>query len=133
MDTLRNPHGFTPRCSVVISTRHRPAQLEKCLEAVARLEYPRFEVMVVDSAPSDSRAREVAERWGTGYILEPVPGASRARNRGARASISEIVASLDDDAMPEPGWLSGLVREFEDPMVMAVGGRIPRAPGGGPR
>jgi cellulose synthase/poly-beta-1,6-N-acetylglucosamine synthase-like glycosyltransferase len=63
-------------------------------------------------------------RWGVRYVVEPLVGLSRARNRGARACDSEIVAFLDDDALPEPEWLSGLLREFEDPLVMAVTGRI---------
>jgi cellulose synthase/poly-beta-1,6-N-acetylglucosamine synthase-like glycosyltransferase len=94
------------------------------LEAVARLSYPRFEILVVDNAPRDDKSREVAGRRGVRYILEPAPGLSRARNRGARACETEIVAFLDDDAIPEPDWLSALAAEFTDPLVMAVAGRV---------
>lgn len=115
---------FTPDCSVVICTQNGPTQLNQCLEAVSGLEYPRFEVLVVDSAPVDEVARRIAARWNARYIVEPVIGISRARNRGARACTTQILAFLDDDAVPEPYWLTGLAREFEDPGVMAVGGRI---------
>src|SRR2546428_12256692 len=74
-----------PSCTVVICTRARPTHLERCLTAVARLVYAHFEVLVVDNAPSDVRTREVAAQWGVRYISEPVPGLSRARNRGAQA------------------------------------------------
>ncbi len=122
--SAENFQPFVPTTSVVICTHNRPAQLEKCLEAVSRLNYPHFEVVVVDSAPTDDGARRVAARWDVIYVVEPMPGASRARNRGARACTSEVVAFLDDDAVPEAEWLSCLTGEFEDPCVMAVGGRI---------
>jgi glycosyltransferase involved in cell wall biosynthesis len=119
-----NSDSFTPTCTVVICTRNRPEHLERCLGAVTRLLYPRFDVLVVDNAPSHDRAREIAARWGADYVVEPALGLSRARNRGVRASQSEIIAFLDDDALPEPDWLCNLVTEFRDPMVMAVTGRI---------
>ena len=121
---LENRDEYAASCAVVICTHNRPTQLDRCLEAVTRLDYPQFDVLVVDNASGDERTREVAARWGVGYIFEPVIGASRARNCGARACHTEIVAFLDDDAVPEPAWLSSLTREFEDPQVFAVGGRI---------
>jgi len=78
----------------------------------------------VDNAPRDGRSREVALHWGVQYLIEPVGGLSRARNRGARSSGSEIVAYIDDDAVPEPDWLMVLVRDFEDPRVAAATGAI---------
>jgi cellulose synthase/poly-beta-1,6-N-acetylglucosamine synthase-like glycosyltransferase len=88
------------------------------------LRYSPFAVLVVDNAPSDARTREVAARCAVRYLLEPVPGLSRARNRGARACETELLAYLDDDAVPEPNWLSALACEFADPRVMAVAGRV---------
>jgi glycosyltransferase involved in cell wall biosynthesis len=120
----RNSSGFIPTCTVVICTRNRAEQLERCLAGVFSLAYPRFDVLVVDNAPSDERSRAVAWRWGTRYLLEPVVGLSRARNVGARSCQTEIVAFLDDDAIPDPEWLSRLVNEFEEPRAMVVTGRI---------
>ena len=56
-------------------------------------------------------------------MVEPVVGLSRARNRGARTSDTEVVAFLDDDSLAEPDWLASLACEFEDPQVMAAAGR----------
>ncbi len=116
-----------PSCSIVICTRDRPAHLEECLEAVGRQDYPHCSTLVIDNASRDDRAREVAARWGADYVVEPRPGLSQARNRGAAASECEIVAYLDDDSLPEPDWLSNLVEGFQDPSVMVVTGRV-RAP-----
>lgn len=114
----------TAVCTVVVCTRDRPRELERCLEALAKLDSPSYRILVVDNAPDDVRTREIAARHGFLHVHEPVTGLSRARNRGARASETEIVAFIDDDAIPEPGWLSGLVAEFDDPAVMAVAGKI---------
>lgn len=115
---------FTPTCSVVICTRNRPAELEKCLAGVMATDYPRFDVIVVDNAPTDTETQQIALRWRVRYLVEPVPGLNRARNLGARSCQAEIVVYTDDDAIPEPGWLKALMREFEDPAVMVVTGKI---------
>jgi O-antigen biosynthesis protein len=121
-DTTSRPG--TPTCSVVIATRDRPASLTRCLDALERLTYPRFHVLVVDNAPASGETRAIALQRRVGYAVEPNPGLSRARNLGARLSDADIVAFLDDDSLPAPDWLSNLVREFDDPAVMAVAGRI---------
>jgi cellulose synthase/poly-beta-1,6-N-acetylglucosamine synthase-like glycosyltransferase len=118
------PVHSAPTCSVVICTHNRPEQLEQCLHAVSGLDYPNFNVVVVDSAPDTDSAHQVAAKFDSHYMLEPAEGVSRARNRGARACATEIIAFLDDDAIPQPEWLATLVREFDDPLVMAAGGRI---------
>src|SRR5216683_4146174 len=116
---------MTPSCTVVICTRDRPELLDRCLAAVADLRYPnQFDVLVVDNAPSDQRGRAVAMKRSARYIVEPVAGLSRARNRGASECGSDLIAYIDDDAVAEPGWLSALATEFEDPLVMAVAGAI---------
>lgn len=115
---------MTPTFTVVICTRNRAVELDRCLRAARQLKYPQFEVLVVDNAPLDAQARDLADRWDARYVVEPVPGLSRARNRGALESASDLIAYLDDDAIPEPQWLCALAREFEDPAVMAVAGRV---------
>ena len=112
-----------PGITVVVCTRDRPLQLANCLDGLARQTYPRFDVLVVDNA-SARPVREVCRRRGVGYVHEPVPGLTRARNLGARAARGALVAYIDDDAIPEPGWLDALAQAFADPAVAAVSGRI---------
>lgn len=85
--------------------------------------YPAFDVLVVDSAPSDP-VSDLCFRRGIAYSREPTPGLSRARNVGARMAGGELIAYIDDDAVPEPEWLEALARGFDDPDVAAVTGRI---------
>jgi glycosyltransferase involved in cell wall biosynthesis len=110
--------------SIVICTRNRPALLRKCLEGIALLERTPDEVLVVDNTSGDKEAEAVAQAFAATYIVEPVLGASRARNRGLAESQSEIVAYLDDDATPDVYWLGNLLVPFEDPHVAAVAGRV---------
>jgi GT2 family glycosyltransferase len=52
------------------------------------------------------------------------PGISRSRNIGARHSRGDVVAFVDDDALPDPGWASEIVRTFQDDSVIGVTGPI---------
>ena len=113
-----------PECLVVVCTRNRASQLERCLESLSRLSYPNFDVLVVDNAPLDDSTKEIAARGNVLYVSEPVPGLARARNTGAHRCNSEFLAYLDDDCVPEPSWLSELINGFSDPNVKAVTGRI---------
>ena len=51
-------------------------------------------------------------------------GLSGARNTGAAAASAGIVAFLDDDAEAAPDWLERLTALYDDPDVLAVGGRV---------
>src|SRR5262245_60252242 len=113
-----------PSCSVIVCTRNRPEQLKQCLQGIRQLCYPDVDVIVVDNASDDDAAKPIADARGARYIHEPVIGLSRSRNRGARYSEAEIVAFIDDDAVPNTDWLCNLIEEFSDPKVMAVTGLI---------
>lgn len=110
-------------CSVVICTRDRPHELFGCLQSIASLQPRPSQLVVVDNGSSDSATQNIAQAQETTFVMEPVRGLSRARNRGVRACTGEIVAFIDDDARPHPDWLSQLAREFGDARVMAVAGR----------
>lgn len=51
-------------------------------------------------------------------------GLSNARNAGVKSAEGEIVAFIDDDALADKRWLENLVRDYEDPLVLGVGGLI---------
>jgi hypothetical protein len=106
-----------PFISVVVCTRDRPEQIKKCLSRLAGQQYPRYEVVVVDNAPTSDALRKVVEgQPGDGaefrYCVEPRPGLSWARNAGIAAASSDIIAFLDDDDEPDEHWLAGVADGF---------------------
>jgi glycosyltransferase involved in cell wall biosynthesis len=112
-----------PFCSVVVCTRQRAEDLERCLAALRNLEYPRYEVIVVDNTQGEESVKRLAEGFGARWVVEPRAGLSRARNTGARTARGEFVAFIDDDAVAEQGWLAVHATAFRDPSVSATTGR----------
>jgi glycosyltransferase involved in cell wall biosynthesis len=107
-----------PFISVVICTRGRPDLLKTCLRRAERIDYPHFEIVVVDNAPTNDAARRVvqARQGGTAcrcrYAVEPRAGLSWARNAGLAAARGDIVAFTDDDGEPDSQWLAALAGGF---------------------
>jgi GT2 family glycosyltransferase len=110
--------------SVVICTRDRPEQLERCLASLPRQTYPPREIIVVDNASRDQRTRDVALAARATYIREDRAGLDFARNAGARRAASDIVAYADDDVLLHPRWLERLVAAFDHPQLAAVTGLV---------
>jgi cellulose synthase/poly-beta-1,6-N-acetylglucosamine synthase-like glycosyltransferase len=121
-----------PFCSVVVCTRHRAAKLERCLIGLRHLDYPRYEVIVVDNTSGDENVHRLAEAAEAHWVVEPTIGLSRARNTGARAARGELVAFIDDDAFAEPAWLRTHAAAFRDGSVAATTGRVLATPAASP-
>lgn len=119
-----------PFISVVVCTRGRPEQIKKCLSRLGQLQYPRYEVVVVDNAPADDALRYVVEGQPPcgaefRYCVEPRPGVSWARNTGIAAAASDIIAFLDDDDEPDEYWLAGIADGFaRSPRIGCVTGIV---------
>ena len=113
-----------PRVTVIVCTRDRPDQLRECLGSITALNTAPAEVIVVDNAPTSDATRELCEGLAVRCIREPLPGQSRARNRGISDAAGEFIAFTDDDCVVDPRWLDGLHREFADPLTMAVAGYV---------
>ncbi len=104
-----------PLISVIICTRDHPAQFERSMRSVLAVDYPNFELIVIDNAPSDDAVERIVEQTGdprVHYFLEPVAGLSRARNRGIAEADGELIAFTDDDVEVDADWLRGLLRGF---------------------
>jgi glycosyltransferase involved in cell wall biosynthesis len=111
--------------SVVICTRNRPKDLERCVHGLLNSADTDFELIVVDNAPDDDRTEQVVRRFPlVRYIREERKGLDIARNTGARAAVGAIIAYTDDDVVVGGDWTGQLKDCFNDPLVMAVTGLV---------
>ena len=119
------------RISVVVPTYQRAGRLRALIAGLEAQTLPRqeFEVFIADNASTDSTASVLAELARRTELdlrvlrLERNRGPAPARNAGWRASRSPIVAFIDDDNVPSPGWLEAGLRAFSDERVGIVQGR----------
>ena len=127
-----------PKVSIIVCSYNGAKTLGECLRALDQIDYPDFEIVLVDDGSRDD-TQQVVEAWLAERSQrsasnafpdhrgknEPAPnmrelppfvsviqenmGLSYARNSGARAAHGEIFAYTDSDCMPEPDWLYYLV------------------------
>jgi len=126
------PLPRVPKVSVVVCSYNGAATLRGCLEALQRVDYPDFEVILVDDGSKDSTQSIVAEFPLVKNILQPNRGLSVARNVGMQAATGEIIAYTDSDCMPDSDWLYFLVSTLLHSSYAAVGGPNLNPPAQGP-
>lgn len=117
-----------PLFTVAISTRERPEDLCQALATIEKLDYPNFEVLVVDNAPETDATRKVLEERypQVKYVLEPRKGISSARNTAILNATGQYIAFTDDDVAVDSQWLRALLRSFnQSPDISCVSGLVP--------
>jgi len=120
-----------PRVSVVVCSYNGAPTIRDTLEGLQRLEYPDFEVIVVNDGSTDDTAKIAAE-YDVKLISTENRGLSAARNTGWQNATGEIVAYIDDDAYPDPHWLHYVAHRFMTGEWVGVGGPNIAPPGDGP-
>jgi GT2 family glycosyltransferase len=109
--------------TVVIPTYRRPEALARALAGLAaQADPPPYEVLVVDNDPEPHEPLQLTE--GVRVVQEPTAGAAAARNRGIAETRTELLAMLDDDVVPEPGWLRSLAAPVIAGRADLVGGKV---------
>jgi GT2 family glycosyltransferase len=113
-----------PTISVVVATYNGAHYIYKCLNALMLQNYPKdkFEIIVVVDGSTDKTVEYVKKYPVRMIELKENGGLSHARNVGAAASQSEIIAYTDDDCEPDNDWLYYIAKAFDSDRVGAVGG-----------
>jgi O-antigen biosynthesis protein len=114
--------GHVPRVSVVVCSYNGGSTLDQCLRSLEQLDYPDYEVIVVDDGSTDDTRAILARFPGVRAIHQTNRGLSVARNVGLEASTGAIVAYTDSDCFADPHWLTHLVYQFQRTDAAAVGG-----------
>lgn len=126
-----------PEVQVVCATYRRAHLLARLVAALEAQDFPldRVEVCIVDDGSSDGTVDELHRLAGasplrlTALCLDHNVGAARARNQGWRSGTAPLVAFVDDDCVPEPGWLRAGVEALRaDPRRGVVQGAVHRPP-----
>jgi len=120
--------------SVIIPSFQSANTIDVCLGGVlGQVSARRFEVIVADSG-TDKTAELIAHRYPAVRVLKSDRrlDPAVARNWGAREARGSVLAFIDSDCVPEPGWLERLCAPIVDGPYDAVGGAIRNVEGAGP-
>jgi len=112
------------RLSVVVVSWGRPRALARCLAALGQMRSIRFEVIVVADPHGLAVARGLALADQLVCVPQDQPNIAAARNLGLTTAAAEVIAFIDDDAVPEPNWVEAILAGFSDPAVSAVTGPV---------
>jgi glycosyltransferase involved in cell wall biosynthesis len=110
-----------PRISVAVCAHNAQQTIGACLAGIQKLNYPDYEVIVVDDGSGD-RTADIAETFSVRLIRKENGGLSNARNTALAHATGDIIAYIDSDAYPDPDWLAYLAEAHSDGTYMAVGG-----------
>ena len=121
----------TPKVSVHVPAYNEPADMMiETLDALAKLDYPDFEVLVIDNNTRDEAVwRPVqihCEKLGARFKFFHVAPLSGFKAGALNYALertdpqAEIIAAIDSDYQVEPNWLSDLIGAFENPKIAIV-------------
>ncbi len=133
--SLRVGLKHQPRVSIIVCSYNGGKTLKDCLESLDRLNYPDYEVILVDDGSTDD-TQELVQRFqaerlarapaealpGFVPIVQRNMGLSFARNAGAAAATGDVFAYTDSDCMADPDWLFYLIGTLLSGDYAGVGG-----------
>lgn len=112
----------TPRVSVVVCSYNGGTTLAQCLRSLEALDYPDYEIILVDDGSTDDTRAITARFPAVRALHQTNQGLSVARNAGLHAATGSIIAYTDSDCFADPDWLTHLVHQLERSGAAAVGG-----------
>lgn len=117
---------FTPFVSVLVPAFDEQEAIGRTLDALLKLDYPAYEIIIVNDGSGDRTADVVRSYMHTGRVRlvdkEINEGKAMALNDAVPACGGEIILCLDSDVVPDPALLRKIVPHFASPRVGAVTG-----------
>jgi GT2 family glycosyltransferase len=111
-----------PRVSVVVCAYNADRTLDSCLASLKELNYPNYEVIVINDGSNDHTLKIAKSYDYIKLISQDNKGLSVARNVGLAEATGEIIAYTDSDCVADPDWLTYMVAKFLSSGLSAVGG-----------
>lgn len=108
--------------SIVIPTYNSSRMLRRCLDSIKKIEYPDFEIIVVDDGSTDDTADMVKEYSNVRYVYQENQGPAAARNRGVAEAAGDLIFFTDADCVLPPDILSRYASIFAESSYAGVGG-----------
>lgn len=116
--------GQTPTVKIIVLNWNGVAYLQACLSAVFALEYPAYEVLMVDNNSADNSVDFVRERFPHAEILknERNLGYAGGNNQALRSLAADYAVLLNPDVVVSPDWLDRLITAMEGDDAAGIGG-----------
>jgi GT2 family glycosyltransferase len=115
----------TPMVSVVVTVRDDERTIAGCLESISRLQYPNYEVIVIDDASRDRSVEIVAAAPGVRLMRQSSrAGLGTIRNAALRVARGDLIAFTRADCVVDADWLTLAVRAITEDACDAVSGPI---------
>jgi GT2 family glycosyltransferase len=113
----------SPRVTVVVASFNGERTLELCLNSLKNLNYPDYEIILVDDGSTD-HTQQICRRFPNVHYIrhEKNLGLSVARNTGIAAATGEIVAFTDSDCRADEDWLYYLIGDLMNSEFTGIGG-----------
>ena len=111
-----------PLITIIVPVRNEEKTIEKCLQSLKSLDYPNYEIIVVNDGSTDG-TEKILKKFDTIVVLNTEGvGPSMARNLAIENAKGEYLAFTDGDCLIDKDWLNQLLAYFKDTNIMGVGG-----------
>jgi cellulose synthase/poly-beta-1,6-N-acetylglucosamine synthase-like glycosyltransferase len=131
------PQATTPLVTVLVAGRNEEIHIERCLASLTSQSYliDNTEIIYIDDHSSD-RTLPLAEEFAAKYPVRVkvlsapdcptgIGPKKNALRYGIEQAKGEILAFIDADCVARPGWISALVREYDDETGCVAGAVLP--------
>jgi len=116
-----------PLVSIIVPARNEEKVIERCIESLLEIDYPKKEIIIVDDGSSD-RTYWLAKKYSVKGVKairrRQAGGKSVALNTGMLLARGEIIVTCDADSIIGRAALKAIVKRFQDPLVTAVAGNV---------